>query len=406
MKSTSRRLWKNKPLKSSYDAVIIGGGLHGLAAAYFLASRHGMTDIALIEKRYIGFGGSGRNGGIVRANQRTQENLVLYKEGLALWPQLTRELDFNLMFYNCGNLNLAHTDRALAAMRLHVASAQFNGVDIHMVDAKQCKELVPELDIAADSRLPVKGGMFHPAGGTVRHDAVVWGLAKEADRLGVDIHQQTELTGVCVEGGRVTGVKTNQGSIHTPRILIAAGGYSAGLCRRLLGLMLPVSVLGLQAMVTQPLKPLMPHVVSSSGYNVYATQSLKGEVVTGSHMDTWPNYTTQTTAGYVKHVAESLGRLIPCLRGVRFMRVWGGLADITPDMAPIIDGNIPVKGCYLDCGWGYFGFKSSVVSGKYVAAYLAEDKCPEILEPFALRRFEQHRLMGETAAAVDYSAHN
>ncbi len=153
MKSSRRRLWEKKPLKSSYDAVIVGGGLHGLAAAYFLARRHGMTDIAVIEKRYIGFGGSGRNGGIVRANQRTQENLVLYQEGLALWPQLTRELDFNLMFYNCGNLNLAHSDRALAAMRLHVASAQFSGVDIHMVDAKQCKELVPELDIWISRRM-------------------------------------------------------------------------------------------------------------------------------------------------------------------------------------------------------------------------------------------------------------
>jgi sarcosine oxidase subunit beta len=402
-----KRLWGAVPtLKSSYDAVIIGGGLHGLATAYFLARDHGIKNVAVIEKRYIGFGGAGRNTAIVRANQRTQENLPLYKEGLALWPQLTQELDFNLMFYNCGNLNLAHSEAALKAMRLAVGSAQFHGIDIEMVDRQQCKELIPLLDISERPRYPIHGGMFHGAGGILRHDAVVWGLAKGAARRGVHIFQGTEVTAIETEGGKVHAVTTDQGTINTPRVLNAAGGYSADISYRLAGIKLPISVLNIQAMVTQPLKPLLNHVVSSGAYHVYANQTLKGEIATGAHMDPWPNYTTQTTAYYIKHQAEALTEIMPALRGVKFMRHWSGLADMTPDMAPIMDGNDPVEGYYMDCGWGYFGFKSCAVTGKYMAQFMATGECPQMLKPFSLRRFEQHRLMGETAALVTYSADN
>lgn len=403
----SKRLWgKPRALKTSYDAVIIGGGLHGLAAAYYLARNYGMNDVAVIEKHYIGFGGSGRNTAIVRANQRTQENLPLYQEALALWPTLTRELDFNLMFYNCGNLNLAHSESALKAMRLQVASAQFHGIQSILVDRKECKELIPALDISARPRYPIMGGMYHPPGGIIRHDAVVWGLAKGAAELGIDLHQNTEVNGIGVSAGRVVSVNTDRGRIFTPRVLNAAGAYSASIAFQMLGLRLPISVLTIQAMVTQPLKPLLHHVVSSGMYHCYANQTLKGEIATGAHMDPWPNYTTQCTAYYIKHQAESLSELLPCLRGVKFMRSWSGLADMTPDMAPIIEGNHPVEGYYMDCGWGYFGFKSSVVTGKYMAGYMASGRRPEILKPFTLHRFEQHRLMGETAALVSYTPDN
>ena len=402
-----KRLWeKPSSLNSNYDAVIIGGGLHGLAAAYYLARNHGMNRVAVLEKRYIGFGGAGRNTAIVRANQRTSENLPLYKEGLALWPVLTKELDFNLMFHNCGNLNLAHSDAALKAMRLHVTSAQFHGIDSKIVDRQECKELVPALDISERPKYPIIGGMYHPPGGIVRHDAVVWGLAKGAAGHGVHIHQATEVTGIGVEKGRIVSVDTNRGKIATPRVLNAAGAYAAAISHHMLGQRLPISVLTIQAMVTQPLKPLLDHVVSSGGYHVYANQTLKGEIATGAHMDPWPNYTTQTTAYYIKHQAEALTQLLPCLKGVKFMRAWGGLADMTPDMAPIIDGNDIVEGYYLDCGWGYFGFKSCAVTGKYLAEFMATGECPEILKPFNLRRYEQHRLMGETAALVSYSPDN
>jgi len=400
-------LWDNKPrFEKRYDAVIIGGGLHGLAAAYFLAAHHGMQNVAVIEKRYIGFGGSGRNTAIVRANQRTQENLPLYKEALKLWPVLTRELDFNLMFFNCGNLNLCHSEAAMNAARMQVASAQFHGIESRLIDAKECKELVPALNVSQDMTHPVLGAMYHPPGGIVRHDAVVWALAKGASKHGVHIHQQTEANGIGVENGKIVSVETDRGKIKTPRVLNAAGGYSAAVSYKTLGIKLPISVLTIQAMVTQPLKPILNHVVSSGAYHAYANQTLKGEIATGAHMDPWPNYTTQTTAYYIKHQAEALSEMLPCLRGVKFMRHWAGLADMTPDMAPILDGNDPIEGYYMDCGWGYFGFKSSTVAGKYMAQFMATGQCPPILTPFSLKRFEQHRLMGEIATPVYYGPWN
>lgn len=407
MRFRPKRLWK-KPqrVRPGYDAVIVGGGLHGLATAYYLAREHGLNDVAILEKRYIGFGGAGRNTAIVRANQRTQENLPLYKEALDLWPVLTRDLDFNLMFNNCGNLNLMHSEAAMKAARLNIATAQFCGVESHLVDARQAKELVPALNISGDITHPIHGAMYHPPGGIVRHDAVVWGLAKGAANLGVHIHQGTEATGIRTENGRVCGVETSRGRIHTKRVLVSAGGYSAGVIHRMLGISLPISVLTIQAMVTQPLKPILDHVVSSGAYHCYANQTLKGEIATGAHMDPWPNYTTQTTARYIKHQAEALSEWLPCLRGVKFMRTWGGLADMTPDMAPIMDGNAPVDGFFMDCGWGYFGFKSCSAVGRYMAEYMATGSCPDVLKPFHLRRFEQHRLMGETAALVNYSPDN
>jgi sarcosine oxidase, subunit beta len=400
-----KRLWGKAPLKSSYDAVVIGGGLHGVAAAYFLARNHGMKNVAVIEKRYIGFGGAGRNTAIVRANQRTKENLPLYDEGLKLWPKLMAELDFNMMFFNCGNLNLAHSEAAMGALRLQVASAQFMGIPSELVDAKQCQQLVPALDISDRLTYPIFGGMYHPPGGTLRHDAVLWGLAKGAAKLGVHIHQGTEVQGIGVENGKVVSVETDQGKINTPRALNAAGGYSP-LISSMVGIRLPVHVLPIQAMVTEPVKPFLHHVISSGMYHCYANQSLKGEIVTGAHMDPWPSYTTNVTAHYIKHQAEALTELMPCLRGLKFMRIWGGLTDMTPDMAPIIDGNHPIQGYYMDCGWGYFGFKSGPVVGKYVAEFMVSGRCPEILKPFALRRFEKHRLLGEIATPVEYGPWN
>jgi len=402
-----KSLFGTKPrLNSSYDAVIIGGGLHGLAAAYFLARDHGMTDVAVIEKHYMGFGGSGRNTAIVRANQRTQENVPLYKEALELWPLLTRDLDYNLMFYNCGNLNLMHSEAAMNAARMNVATAQFLGVESHLIDAKQSKEMVPALNISEDITYPIFGAMYHPPGGFLRHDAIVWGLAKGGAKLGVHIHQNTEVTGIGVENGKVVSVDTNRGKIHTPRVLVAAGGYSAAISYEMLGVKLPISVLTIQAMVTQPLKPILNNVVSSGMYHAYANQTLKGEIATGAHMDPWPNYTTQTTAYYIKHQAEAITEFLPCLKGVKFMRHWAGLADMTPDMAPILDGNVRIEGYYLDCGWGYFGFKSCAATGKYMAQFMATGNCPDMLKPFALSRFQQHRLMGETAAVVNYTPDN
>jgi len=407
MFSKQNPLWgEKKKLKSSYDVVLIGGGLHNLATAYFLAKNHGITDIAIIEKNFIGFGGAGRNTAIVRANQRTQHNVPLYKEALDLWPVLTRELDYNLMFNNCGNLNLMHSEAAMKAARTTISTAQFYGVESHLIDAKEVKKLVPALNISDDITFPIHGAMFHPPGGIVRHDAVVWGLAKGAAENGVEIHQQTEALAVGTNNGKVTSVTTSEGVINTKQVLISAGGYSAGLINGMLGIKLPISVLTIQAMVTQPLKPLLNHVVSSGAYHCYANQTLKGEIATGAHMDPWPNYTNLSTAHYIKHQAEALCEFLPCLKGVRFMRIWGGLADMTPDMAPILEGNNHFEGFFMNCGWGYFGFKSCSSAGKYMAEYIATNQCPDMLKPFALKRYEEHRLMGETAALVNYSPDN
>ena len=400
-------MWgEKKKLKSSYDVVLIGGGLHSLATAYYLAKDHGITDVAIIEKNYIGYGGAGRNTAIVRANQRTQYNVPLYNEALKLWPVLTRELDYNLMFNNCGNLNLMHSEAAMKAARMTIATAQFHGVESHLIDAREAKELVPALNISEDITFPIHGAMFHPPGGVVRHDAVVWGLAKGAAKLGVEIHQQTEATGINTRNGRITGVVTDQGTIACRQVLVSAGGYSAAIINGCLGIRLPISVLTIQAMVTQPIKPLLDHVVSSGAYHCYANQTLKGEIATGAHMDQWPNYTTLNTAHYIKHQAEALSEFLPALRGLRFMRIWGGLADMTPDMAPIMDGNDHYEGFFMDCGWGYFGFKSCSAVGKHMAGFMATNECPDILKPFNLKRYQEHKLMGETAALVNYTPDN
>jgi sarcosine oxidase, subunit beta len=397
-------MWQEHPLEDLYDVAIVGGGVHGLATAYFLARDHGIKRVAVLERRYIGYGGSGRNTAIARANQRSKENLPLYREGLKLWPLLTKELDFNLMFAPIGNLNLAHSEAEVAALRTIIATAQYMDVPSEFLNPEECKKLIPILDISDRPRFPIMGGMYHPPGGTVRHDAVVWALARGADRLGVHIHQGVEVKGVRVVKGKVVGVETDYGAIKTTRVLNAAGGYSPTVSA-MVGLSLPITVLPLQALVSEPLKPVLHHVISSGRYHAYGYQGLKGEIITGAHMDPWPSYTTHTTAGYMKHQAEALIDLLPPLKGARFMRIWGGLTDMTPDMAPIISDSA-VEGYYMDCGWGYFGFKSGPVTGKYVAEWMAKGECPDILKPFHVRRFQEFDLQKETASTMYYTPWN
>ncbi|MBN1104107.1 MAG: FAD-dependent oxidoreductase [Deltaproteobacteria bacterium] len=391
-------------MRNSYDAVIVGGGVHGLAAAYFLARDHSIRRVAVMERRYIGYGGSGRNTAIARSNQRSKENLPLYDEGLRMWPELTRELDFNLMFANIGNLNLAHSEAEVAGLKMITATGQVMGVRSQFLSPAECKKLIPLLDITQRPRFPVMGGMYHPPGGTVRHDAVVWALAGGADRLGVHIHQGTQVKDILLEQGSVSGVLTDRGTVKTRIVLNAAGGYSPSVSA-MVGLALPVTVLPLQALVTEPLKPFLHHVISSGRYHAYGYQGLKGEFVTGAHMDPWPSYATHTSAKYMKHQGEALVDLLPALRGARFMRIWGGLTDMTPDMAPIMSDS-EIGGYYMDCGWGYFGFKSGPVTGKYMARWMATRECPEILKPFHLGRFAAFNLQKETAATMFYTPWN
>ncbi len=405
MAKKSNRLWDENPLAGSYDAVIVGGGIHGLAAAYFLAKDHGMKDVAVIEKRYLGSGGSGRNTCIVRADQRTKENLPMHKEGLALWPELISELDYNLMFVNSGCLNIAHSEDTMNELRLSQLTANYFGLETSLLDAKECKEIMPCLDITDRPLYPVCGGMYHDPGGTVRHDAVVWALAKGASGQGIHIHQLTEVLEIKVQGGEVTGVDTDKGFIKTKKVLNACGGYSPQVSA-MVGQKLPISVLQMEAMVTEPLKPFLDVSFASIEYDVFGSQSLRGEIVTGSNMDPWPTYSSNTAAYYLKRQAGYLTDLIPCLKSAKFMRIWAGLTDMTPDMAAIMDGNTSVKGYFLDAGWGYYGFKSGPIAGRYMAQFMAENQRPAILEPYRLSRFKEHRRLGELATPAYYGPWN
>lgn len=399
------RLWGASPMRSSYDAVIIGGGIHGLATAYFLAKNHGLKKIAVIERKFIGYGGSGRNTAIVRANQKTQKNVRFYKEGLDLWPALMDEVDFNMMYHKCGMLDLLHSEDDISGARKAVSIANFCGIQSEILDRRQTRELVPELNISDDINYPIMGAMYHAPGGTLRHDGVTWGLAKGAAKQGVHIHQLTEVTDIGCQKGKVTGVITSQGNIRTRKVLISAGAYGNLLTYKL-GIRLPIHSLTIQAAVTQPLKPFLNHIVASGAYWVYLNQTLKGEIAAGAHMEAWPNYTTNTTPQYLKHLAESLTEIMPCLKGVKYMRHWAGLADMTPDSAPIVDGDCPIEGLYLNVGWGYFGFKAGPITGKYMAEYMAQGSRPPILEAFKLERFENFTPNGENSAAYTFGPNN
>ena len=400
-----KRLWQASPFKSSYDVVIIGAGIHGLATAYFLAKNHGIHNVAVIERRHVGYGGSSRNTAIVRANQRTQQNIRFYKEGLELWPKLIDELDFNMMFDQCGMLDFIHSDYDLAACRMAASTAHFCGVNSEILDFKQCRELIPDLNPSQEISHPIRGAMFHPPGGILRHDGVTWGLAKGAAKFGIHIHQNTEVTGIEVEQGRIAGVNTSRGRIKTPVVMISAGAYG-NLLAHSLGIRLPIHTLTIQAVVTQPLKPFLPHIIASGEYWLYANQTLKGEVAAGAHMEPWPNYTTNTTPYYLKHLAEGLTEIIPSFKGVKFMRHWAGLADMTSDVAPILEGNYRFEGLFLNMGWGYFGFKAGPVTGKYMARYIAEASRPSLIDMFGIARFENFMPNGEGVGAYSYGPYN
>ena len=390
--------WSRHLVQSSYDVVIVGGGVHGLAAAYYLAASHGITNVAVLDKGYIGSGGSGRNTAILRSNYLTPEGVRFYDRSVKLYQRLATELDYNVMFSQRGHLTLAHSDASLRTMRWRAEVNKAEGVDSEVIGPAEVKRLVPFLDISTAARYPVLGALYHPPGGIIRHDAVVWGYARGASARGVHIHQNTEVLGIDVAGGRVRGVKTADGDIATRVVLNATAGWST-LIADMAGVALPVTTSPLQAAVTEPVKPFLGTVIVSGTLHIYVSQTDRGELVFGASVDPFTSYSMRGSLEFVEGLAGHVLELMPALAKVRVLRQWAGLCDMTPDFSPIM-GNTPVEGFLVDVGWGTYGFKAGPVSGEAMAQCISSGKPPEIIAPFGLDRFVAGALVGEKGAAA------
>jgi sarcosine oxidase, subunit beta len=384
-------------LKESYDAVIIGAGGHGLAAAYYLARDFGITDVAVLEKGYIGAGGTGRNTAIIRSNYLTPEGVKFYDESIRLFKDLSGEFDLNLFYSERGHFTLAHSDSAIRTMRWRTEVNKHLGVDSEYVEPESVKAACPPIDLTCGGDAPIMGALYHPPGAIARHDAVAWGYGAGADDRGVEIHQGTEVTGIDVKKDRVVGVRTTGGYVRTPKVLSAVAGWTPQVAD-MVGLRTPLTVRPLQACVTEPLKPFLDKIIVSGSLHVYVSQSSRGELVMGGSTDPYELNSMRSTLEFAEGLSGHMLDLFPALSNVKILRVWAGLCDMTPDFAPIM-GRTPVGGFYIDAGWGTWGFKATPVSGKTMAQTVATDREPELIHAFRLSRFEELELTGEKGAA-------
>ena len=389
--------WTHYDLAPSYDVVIIGGGVHGLATAYYLAANHDIRNVAVLEKSYIGGGASGRNTAIIRSNYLTPEGVRFYDRSLALYQRLAADLNFNVMFEQRGHLTLAHNDASLRTMRWRAEVNKLEGVDSEVIGPAEIQARAPYLDVSEEPRFPILGALYHPPGGIVRHDAVVWGYARGADAHGIHIHQGTTLLGIDVEGGRVRGVTTSRGPIATSTVVNCTAGWSSTVAA-MAGVELPITTFPLQAAVTEPVKFFLDPVIVSGTLHVYVSQTARGELVLGASVDPYPAYSTRGSLEFTEEVAAHVLELFPSLGELRVLRQWAGLCDMTPDFSPIL-GKTPVEGFHVDIGWGTYGFKAGPVSGEAMAQLVATGETPAIIETFNLARFGDGRLVGEKGAA-------
>ena len=391
-----QRAWGNPEPKKSYDVVVVGGGAHGLATAYYLASECGIKNVAVLEKSWIGGGNTGRNTTIVRSNYLWDESAAIYEHAMKLWEGLSQDLNYNVMFSQRGLLHLAHNVHDMQEIGRRGNAIHLNGIDSKFLSPDQVKEMVPLINI--NCRYPVMGALFQPRGGTARHDAVAWGYARAATALGVDIIQNCEVTGFDIQNGVVKGVNTSRGHIGANKVGVVTAGHSSVMAE-MAGFKLPVESFPLQAMVSEPLKPCIDTVIMSGAVHVYLSQSDKGELVVGAGGDNYVSYSQRGSYDMMEQIQGPLVELFPFTSRLRMMRQWGGITDVTVDRSPIIT-KTPIENMYFNCGWGTGGFKATPGSGNVFAHSLANGEMHPIAQPFSMNRFNTGALIDEGAAAA------
>ncbi len=390
--------WRSPEPKAEYDVIVVGGGGHGLATAYYLASEHGIRNVAVLEKGWLGGGNTGRNTTIIRSNYLWDESAALYEHSLKLYEGLSQELNFNIMFSQRGVLNLAHNLHDMRELSRRVNANRLNGIDSEILTPAEIKEIVPILNTSPDARYPVLGASLQPRGGTARHDAVAWGFARGADARGVDMIQNCEVTGIRRRGSKVEGVETSRGYIGAKKVGVVVAGHCSVLAE-MAGFRLPIESHPLQALVSEPIKPILHSVVMSNAVHVYVSQSDKGELVIGAGIDAYNSYSQRGSLSVVEGQMGALVELFPVFSRLRMMRQWGGIVDVCPDASPIV-AKTPVENLYFNCGWGTGGFKATPGSGWVFAHTIAHDEPHALNAPFTLERFNTGFLIDEHGAAA------
>ncbi|MDX1515074.1 MAG: sarcosine oxidase subunit beta family protein [Gammaproteobacteria bacterium] len=390
--------WRSPEPKPSYNVVIVGGGGHGLATAYYLAKEHGVRNVAVLEKGWLGGGNTGRNTTIIRSNYLWDESAALYEKSLQLYEGLSQDFNYNIMLSQRGVLNLAHNLHDLRELSRRINANRLNGIDSEILTPEQIKQRVPILNTSPDSRYPVLGASLQRRGGVARHDAVAWGFARGADRYGVDIIQNCEVTGIRRKNGAVEGVETTRGYIKAGKVGVVVAGHASVLAE-MAELRFPIESHPLQALVSEPIKPIHHSVVMSNAVHVYVSQSDKGELVIGAGIDAYNSYAQRGSFPVVEHQMGALIELFPIFSRLRMLRQWGGIVDVCPDASPIIS-KTPVKGLYFNCGWGTGGFKATPGSGWVFAHTIARNEPHPLNAPFTLERFTTGELIDEHGAAA------
>ncbi len=390
--------WRSPAPKAAYDAIIVGGGGHGLATAWYLAKEHGLQNIAVLEKGWIGGGNSGRNTTIVRSNYLWTEAARLYEKSLKLWESLSAELNFNVMFSQRGVYNLGHSLQDMRDIERRVSANRLNGIDAEVVSPAEIAKRIPFLNMSRSARYPILGASYQGRGGVARHDAVAWGFARAADSRGVDIIQQCEVVGIRKHGDEVLGVETTRGFIASKKIGVVVAGHASVLAG-MAGIRLPIESHPLQAFVSEPLKPVLDTVVMSNAVHGYISQSDKGELVIGAGIDAYNGYGQRGSFHTIEHAMAAIIELFPIFSRARMLRQWGGIVDVSPDACPIIS-KTPLRGLYLNCGWGTGGFKATPGSGWVFAHTIANDEPHELNAAFDLGRFSSGALIDEHGAAA------